>query len=294
MINLPEPTVSIVIPNWNTRGLLDDLLASVQSTTSAESCETVVVDNGSVDGSTEMVETKYPWVRLIKNSENRGYAGGNNQGIFAARGKYVLLLGSDTVLREGTVTTLVQFLDAHAKVGAAGCRLLNPDLTPQASCKRFPTLLDGAFTYLSLHRCTQHYNMSDFDFYKTQPVDQPAGTCLLLRRALLNELKGFDEQYRILYNDVDLCRRIWSKGWEIWFVAETELVHHGSMSTRSAPAGVRAEMYRNILNYYATNFGWPAYFVLAPILCARLLFTVAAKAVAARLARTRTRGGKYQ
>jgi GT2 family glycosyltransferase len=286
-----EPTVSLVIPNWNTRGLLDELLASVQNTTQRQRCETIVVDNGSADGSPEMVAMRYPWARLIRNPENRGYAGGNNQGIAAARGTYVLLLGSDTVLRNGTVSTLVRFLDEHPKVGAASCRLLNPDLTPQASCKRFPTLRDGVFTYLSLHQFTQHYNMGDFDFYKTQPVDQPAGTCLLLRRSLLNDLGGFDERYKILYNDVDLCHRIHARGWDIYFVAETDLVHHGSVSTRSAPPGVRMEMYKNILMYYTTHFGWTAYLLLGPVLCARLISTVSGKAVQGRVRQLRLRFG---
>jgi len=266
-----EPTVSIVVINWNTCTLLDELLASIGLTTTADFCETIVVDNGSKDGSSGMVERKHPGVRLIRNPDNKGYAAANNQGFAIARGKYVLLLGSDTVLHEGTVRTLTEFLDGHQGVGAAGCRLLNPDGTPQASCKRFPRLRDAAWTYLSLHRFARHYDMHDFDFYRTQPVDQPAGTCLLIRREILARLRGFDERYRILYNDVDLCERIRSAGWDIYYVAETELTHHGSVTTRSAPAAVRLEMYRNILLYYRTRFGARAQAVLVPVLFVRLL-----------------------
>jgi GT2 family glycosyltransferase len=270
MTTLAEPAVSIVVPSWNTCTLLDELLGSVARTTSRADCEVIVVDNGSADGSPDMVERTYPWVRLIRNAQNRGYAGGNNQGIAVARGRYVLLLGSDTVLRQGTVATLVAFLESHADAGAAACRLLNPDLSPQGSCKRFPTLRDALFTYLSLYGLTRSYTMHGFDFYKTQEVDQPAGTCLLLRRTLLDELHGFDERYKILYTDVDLCQRIAAMGWKIYYVADTELIHHGSVSTRSAPAVVRLEMYQDILRYFRRHAGVVSRWILTPVLFVRL------------------------
>jgi GT2 family glycosyltransferase len=266
----PAPSASIVVPSWNTCNLLADLLDSIASTTSRDYCETIVVDNGSTDGSPEMVERKFPWVRLIRNAENRGYAEANNQGIAVANGKYVLLLGSDTVLEKGTATTLVEFLDQHAEAGAAACRLLNPDRSPQGSCKGFPTLWDAACTYLSLYCLTRTYSMHGFDFYKTQEVDQPAGTCLLIRRGLLQELHGFDERYKILYTDVDLCQRMAARGWKIFYVAETELIHHGSVSTRSAPAAVRLAMYQDILRYFRRHAGVFSRWVLTPILFVRL------------------------
>jgi len=282
MTTSPETVVSIIITNWNTRDLLDGALGSVAALVPRESTETLVIDNGSEDGSATMVEAKYPWVKLIRNTGNLGFARANNQGISAAGGKYVLLLGSDTILQKGTVETLASFLDTHPDVGAAGCRLLNPDYTPQTSCRRFPRLRDAVATYLSLHWLARRYTMEGFDFYRTQPVEQPAATCLMMRRLLLNELHGFDEQYTILYNDVDLCQRIRSKGYELYYIAETEIIHYGSMTTRSAPAGVRLEMYRNILLYYRTRFGMIADALLRPILFLRLLF-LTRRAIAFRI-----------
>jgi len=264
------PTVSIVVPSWNTRALLSDLLDSIAATTNRDFCEVIVVDNGSADGSPDAVAAKYPWARLIRNAENRGYAEGNNQGIAIARGRYVLLLGSDTVLQEGTVKTMTDFLDLHPEAGAAACRLLNPDRTPQGSCKRFPSLWDAAFTYLSLYGLTRSYSMHGFDFYATQQVDQPAGTCLQIRRALLEELRGFDQRYKILYTDVDLCQRIVAHGWKIYYVAGTEVIHHGSVSTRSAPALVRLAMYQDILRYFRRHAGVMSRWILTPILFVRL------------------------
>jgi GT2 family glycosyltransferase len=271
MTTPPETVVSIIITNWNTCALLAGALDSVAAARAPDAMETVVVDNGSTDGSAAMVAARYPWVTLIRNTENLGFARANNQGITSARGKYVLFLGSDTILQEDTVSTLSSFLATHPEAGAAGCRLLNPDRTPQMSCRRFPRLRDAVATYLSLHALARRYTMKGFDFYRTQSVEQPAATCLMVHRSLLTELHGFDERYTILYNDVDLCQRIRAKGYEIYYVADTEIIHYGSMTTRSAPAAVRLEMYRNILRYYRSRFGIVADALLRPVLFFRLL-----------------------
>lgn len=282
MTTPPETVVSIIITNWNTCELLDGALDAIATLAPSGITETVVVDNGSVDGSPAMVETKYPWVRLIRNTGNLGFARANNQGIAVARGKSVLFLGSDTILQKGTIPTLASFLDAHPEVGAASCRLLNPDHTPQMSCRRFPRLRDAVATYLSLHSLARRYTMKGFEFYRTQAVDQPAATCLMVRRDLLNALHGFDEQLTILYNDVDLCQRIRAKGWEIYYNADTEIIHYGSMTTGTAPPGVRLEMYRNILRYFRIYAGPLARWVLTPILMVRL-FLLTRSSMAFRL-----------
>jgi GT2 family glycosyltransferase len=282
MTTPPETVVSIIITNWNTCELLDGALDSVAAACVPVSTETLVIDNGSADGSPDMVAEKYPWVKLIRNAGNLGFARANNQGLAAACGKYVLFLGSDTILQKETVPTLASFLDAHPQVGAAGCRLLNPDGTPQMSCRRFPRLRDAVATYLSLHSLAHRYTMKGFDFYSTQAVDQPAATCLMARRDLLNALRGFDEQLTILYNDVDLCQRIKAGGWEIYFNADTEIIHYGSMTTSAAPPGVRLEMYRNILRYFRSHDGPLARWVLTPILVVRL-FLLTRSSMAFRL-----------
>jgi GT2 family glycosyltransferase len=266
-----ETAVSIIISNWNTSELLDGALNALARTVPDRAAEIIVVDNGSVDGSPDMVRRKYPGVQLIANPRNLGFARANNQGLAAASARYVLLLGSDTVVQNGTVATLAGFLDSSPRVGAVSCRLLNPDRTPQMSCRTFPRLRDALATYLSLHFLARTYTMTGFDFYRTQRVDQPAATCLMARRELLTALRGFDERYTILYNDVDLCQRIHAAGWEIFYCADAEIIHYGSMTTRSAPPPVRLEMYRNILRYYREHAGPIAAWILTPVLIARLL-----------------------
>lgn len=265
-----RPAVSVVIATWNTRDLVCGALGALQRSTVPGGAEVIVVDNGSQDGSAEAIRTHFPDTVLICNAANTGYAYANNQGIAAAAGRHILLLGSDTEVRPSTLSILSGFLDAHPEASAVACRLVNPDGSPQMSCRRFPRLRDAVATYLSLHRLARRYTMHGFDFAATQEVDQPAATCLMFRREVLTALGGFDVSYRILYNDVDLCKRLRDAGGRIFYTGDTEVLHYGSVTTRSAPPGVRMEMYRNILLYFRRNRGPVAHGVLAPLLALRL------------------------
>ncbi len=281
--------VSVVLTNWNTRELLRGALNSLMRNASTDDVEVIVVDNGSTDGSAGMVKTEFPSCVLVENPGNRGYAHANNQGIALARGSSVLLLGSDTVVRDSTVDTLAEYLESHPGAGAAACRLMNPDGTPQLSCRRFPRLRDAVATYMNLHALTGRYTMRGFDYFTTQVVEQPAATCLMIRRDVMTAIGGFDETYTILYTDVDLCRRIGREGKEIVFVAQTEITHLGSMTTSAAPPRVRLEMYRDILLYFSRTYGVGARVLLTPILMLRLI-AVTRNLLALRLLSLR-RGG---
>jgi O-antigen biosynthesis protein len=227
----------------------------------------------------------------IRNDRNTGYAHANNQGIRSARGRFVLLLGSDTVVRPDTAGVMARFLEVHPGAAAVACRLTNPDGSPQMSCRRFPRLRDAVATYLSLHMLARRYTMHGFDFHKTQEVDQPAATALMIRRTILDALQGFDERYTILYNDVDLCRRMRDAGGRIFFTGETELLHYGSSTTSTAPPAVRLEMYRNILHYFRRHHSVLAVVILAPILMIRL-FLVTRSVIAFDLLRPQVQGGR--
>lgn len=262
--------LSIVIANWNTRELLRGALQSIQGHPPLVPYEVIVVDNGSTDRSGELLAREFSWVHAMQNTVNEGYAKAVNQGAESSRGEFILLLGSDTVVLAGSLQRMVEYLEGHDGVGGVSCRLLNPDRSLQASCRTFPTLWDAAATYLSLHALAPSYNVHDFDFYKTQEVDQPAATCFMLKRSVVHQVGLFDERLSILYNDVDLCRRIRTSGWKIVFLADAEIIHYGSSSTRQATPEVRLEMYRNILLYYVRQFGKKALVVLLPILTVRL------------------------
>lgn len=265
------PAVSVVIATWNTREMVCDALAAVEAETPEGGLEILVIDNGSEDGTVEAVRHRFPGVHLIRNERNLGYAPANNQGIRASRGNYVLLLGSDTLVRRGAVRAMAGFLDSRPEAAAVACRLVNPDGSPQMSCRRFPRLRDAVATYLSLHVLARHYTMHGFDFHRTQEVEQPAATALMVRAGVLRRLDGFDEAYTILYNDVDLCRRMRDLGGRIFFTADAEIMHYGSSTTSTAPPDVRAVMYRNIILYFRRHHGPLAVLVLTPLLALRLL-----------------------
>lgn len=269
--------LSIVIANWNTKEKIRQCLESVFDSPGEMSFEVIVIDNGSTDGSVEYLKSLGSRIALITNCANLGYAKACNQGLKIAVGKYVLLLGSDTILQHDTLHKCVEFMESNPKAGGAGCKLLNPDGTVQNSCKRFPKLRNAFYTYLSLDSLNRDYDMSSFNYNSTREVEQIAATFLMIRSDVLRDVGMFDETYGILYNDVDLCRRISLKGHKLYFLHTCSVIHYGSHSTKKAHFALRKKMYGDIYRYYKNNFGFKARF-LYPILVMRLLIVSSIKA----------------
>ena len=265
-----QKILSVVIVTWNTKKLVEECINSILTLSEySDSVEIILIDNDSQDGTDKIVEEKFNEIIYIRNNENVGYAPAVNQGIRKSNGKYILLLGSDTVLKSNSLKKCIDFLDVNNNAGAVGCKLVFPDGSPQGNCKKFPTLKNGFFTYLSLDRLNYDYDMLWFNYDKTIKVDQIATTFLMVRSDLIKKLNGFDERYKILYNDVDLCKRIWQENKEIYFLHDAEVIHHGSYSTKKAKYKVRRIMYDDIMRYYRDNFGLKAY-ILYPVLLLRL------------------------
>ncbi|MCI0450462.1 MAG: glycosyltransferase family 2 protein [Chlorobi bacterium] len=268
-------TLSIVIVNWNTKDLIKECIESILAYSPEFKYEIIVIDNASDDGSPGYLSSLE--IVLIKNSENLGYAKAANQGMRIAKGKYVLMLGSDTVMKENTLKECVNFLQNNSSCGAVGCRLLNPDGSIQNSCKKFPKLKNAFFTYLSLDKLNKDYDMANFNYDKTISVEQIATTFLMVRKDVLEKVNYFDENYRILYNDVVLCKKIWEAGYKIYFLHTCSVIHHGSQSTKKADFELRKIMYSDIYRYYKNHFGFKSKF-LYPILVFRLLVVSTIKA----------------
>jgi GT2 family glycosyltransferase len=257
----PAPRLSIVVLSWNTRDLLAACLASLRAVRAEAPHQLIVVDNASHDGSADLVARDFPEAELLRNPRNDGYAQGNNLGAAAARGEYLLLLNSDTEVRPGALPTLLRFLDEHPGHAACGPRLDFPDGRPQLSCKRFPTLRTAIFydTWFERrfprNRELPRYLMRDFDHTSSRDVDQPPGAAFLVRRALWQELGGFDPQLWLFFNDVDLCRRLAASGQRIAYVAEARILHHEGASTGQFPEFGR-QWHLDRLRYYRKAFGW--------------------------------------
>jgi GT2 family glycosyltransferase len=257
----PSPCVlSICIVNWNTRELLRACLHSLYRYPPDEPFEVIVVDNASTDGSAEMVRQAFPQVILIANSENRGYAHGNNQAIQRARGEFILLLNPDTEVQAGTLQRAIDFLQAHPEVGAIGAKQLFPDGRVQPSVRGFPTPRNLLFEVLGLARLCPHsrlfaaYRMHWFTYDRPMPVDQPMGTFLMVRRVVVEQVGLMDEAFPLFFNDVDWCYRIWQAGWQIWFVPEVQIVHHGGASTRQVRPAALRESHRALERFYCKHY----------------------------------------
>jgi len=255
------PRVSVVVLSWNTRELLARCLDSLRAQGQELPLEVIVVDNASADGSAEMVAHDFPEVVLLRNGRNEGYAIGNNQGAARARAEHLLLLNSDTEVRPGAIGTLARFLDTHPGHGACAPRLERADGTAQRSCKTFPTLLTAVFydtvfdRWFPYNATLPRYEMRDFDHLTSRDVDQPPAAALLVRRALWEQLGGFDPVLWLFYNDVDFCRRLRAAGHQIAYVAEARVLHHEGKSTAQFPE-FGAIWHKNRLSYYRKAFGW--------------------------------------
>lgn len=273
-------TLSIIIVNWNnkelTKNCLESIFCSSKEKLRTNEYEIILVDNGSNDGSADYLRSIERDVKVIFNKSNLGYAPACNQGMKAASGRYILLLGNDTLIRDNALEKCVGFLEQNNNAGAVGCKLLNLDLSVQNNCKKFPRLRNAVFTYLSLDRFNRDYDMEWFDYDTVAEVEQISTTFLMIRKDLLDKLNYFNEDYKILYNDVDLCFRIWQNGYKIYFYNLPEVIHYGSESTKKAGYKLRKIMYRDINRYYINKFGLKA-IILMPILAARLLLVSVVK-----------------
>ena len=254
-----NPEFSIVIPSWNTRELLRECLASVEAAPKP-SAEIIVVENGSEDGSGEMVAECFPDVRLIVNEQNEGFAKGSNQGMREARGRYVLLLNSDTEIQEDALLRLHGFLEEHADYGSVAPRLVHPDGRTQPTVQAFPTLWTPLFFATPFERWfpnspeLQRYFMRGWAQEDSADIDQPPAACLLIRRAVLDQVGLFDEDLWLFFNDVDLSKRMRSAGWRTRYLAEAKVLHHVGASTSKFGSFVPVWQ-RNRLAYYRKHYG---------------------------------------
>ena len=253
--------LSIIIVNWNTRDYLHRCLESIRRNPPTDEFEVVVVDNASSDGSADMVRSRYGGeVTLIANDRNAGYAKGNNQGIEAARGEYILLLNPDTEVKTFALDNLLGFAKDHPEAAAVGCRLVGTDYQVQLSCRSFPYPLAILFEYTRLSRIFpwsrffSAYRMTWFDHAHEMEVDQPMGSCLLLSRKAIEDIGVFDTDFPIFFNEVDWCYRAKQKGWKIYFIPDAEVVHLGGASTRQCRPEMIKESHRSLKRFYEKHY----------------------------------------
>jgi hypothetical protein len=232
-----RPEVTITIVSWNTQDLLRDCLKSLLAENVKQIAEVHVVDNNSHDGSPEMVRREFPEVRLFANSENLGFARANNQSWRESKGRYWLLLNSDTIVKLGAIEKLIAFMDAHPRAGMATAKLLNTDGTPQFCAEPDVTISKAFLDFFRLHLLLpaklrgKVFQGRHFSYDEAQKLDTTWGTALIARREAVEEAGPLSEEFFMYGEDMEWSLRIRRKGWEIWFCPEAEIIHFGGQSS---------------------------------------------------------------
>ena len=218
--------LSAIVVTYNAAPWIERSLESLRGT----GAEVIVVDNGSTDGTPELVRERFPESRVIEQA-NRGFGAGNNTGMRAASGRYFLLLNPDAWLTEGALEHLVSFADEHPEAGVVGPRLLNPDGSLQRSVRGYPTPWRLATEYFFLRKLaprTEALNAlfgAGFDHKTVREADYLFGACLLVRRDAVDSIGGFDEDFFLMSEEVDWLYRFRQAGWKVLFYPGAEAYH---------------------------------------------------------------------
>ncbi len=243
--------LSIVIVSFNTKNLLSQCLQSINDQKLSINYEIIIVDNASTDGSVEMVRKlikKKKLIKLIENKKNLGFAKANNQGIKMAKGEYIFLLNSDTVLKNNSLLKLVEFAKSRPQAGVVGPRLLNKDGSKQPSTAPFFTL-PKVFLWLTT---------GDRFLYSSPPkacqVDWVMGAAILVKKKAIKKAGLLDEKFFMYMEEVEWCYRMKKTGWQIWFTPEAEIFH---LVRGSSPEGKQKAVlgiYQGLIYFYEKHF----------------------------------------
>ncbi|GHF25405.1 hypothetical protein GCM10017044_20250 [Kordiimonas sediminis] len=229
--------LSIIIVNWNTIDLLQECLESIFQNQPKVSFEVMVIDNASTDGSCEMVRKKFPSTILIENTENKGFAAANNQGFDIAKGEYVLLLNSDTVVHGNVLEECVSVMKSDPEMGVLGCRVLNSDGSIQASTSTFPGLGSLLLLLLGINRNRLARLLSKFSLgeslkHSQRFVQVISGCFMMVRATALRSVGPLDEDFFFFGEETDWCMRFRGRGWQLVYSPVGTITHYGGGSSK--------------------------------------------------------------
>jgi len=251
--------ISVVIVGWNARHYLELCLESLVEAPPRRSMEVIVVDNASADGTSELIETRFSWVKLIKSTENLGFAKGNNVAIRQCLGRYIALVNPDVIVLPGCLDALADFLDQNPKVGNVGPRVFNPDMTQQSTCRRFPNLWNnfcdaaGLASVFKSFRFFAGEHMFYFPHDRTLPVDVLVGCFSMIRRDTFDAVGLLDEDLFMYGDDVDWCRRCWNAVWQVVFFPGARAIHDRGKITAPYPVRFAVAQQRSVIHYWTKH-----------------------------------------
>ncbi len=253
--------LSVIIVSYNTRELLRQTIQSVIDTTHRISYEIIVSDNDSSDGSPLMVESEFKDVRLIRTGANLGFSKANNLAIKEARGRYILILNSDTVVKGNCLDECVGYMDADNRIGALGCKIILPNGELDHACKRgFPTPEASLYYMLGLHKafpsndkfgayCASHLGEDD-----SGEVDALMGAFMMMPRAVIDKVGGLDEEFFMYGEDLDWCYRIKEAGYKIMYYPKEHIVHYKGSSSKKKRTKTIYEFHRAMILFYNKHY----------------------------------------
>ncbi|MDX2177557.1 MAG: glycosyltransferase family 2 protein [Candidatus Sumerlaeia bacterium] len=251
----PAPALSTCTVTWNSGAKLDAFLAGLEAL-KAEApfpFEAIVVDNASSDGTPDRIEARCPWVRVVRNDRNDGFAGGSNRALEAARGDHLMLLNPDCVADARALAGMVGYLRRHPSAGAAGCALLHGDGLPQRTAHGEP----GALSFLLGNSCLsplferagKAWHRLTGGSRRPRAVGWLQGSCIVLRRDVYEAVGGLDEGYFMYSEDADWCRRIREAGWRVVFLPNFRMTHFQKTSAKGSPEFTFRRLYRSMALY---------------------------------------------
>jgi hypothetical protein len=277
-----SPALSIVIVTYNSASVIRECLTSILAQTSevsesteAFTVETIVVDNGSTDGTADLIRAEFHWVKLLAGHGNLLFAGGNNYGFKHATAPLIFMLNPDTILHPGALPALVDFAKAHPQAGMIAPRLVNPDGSLQHNTFHFPTLrqaLYGFFERLVPIDSPQNGRYLPTEYEHVHEVEHILGAALLFRRELYNQLPGMDEKFGIYFEETDWCYRARRAGWQLLYTPGATLTHLGAHSTGQNPEKSSAQFHKSQAYFYRKNYGLLKYLILKALTLVGLLY----------------------
>lgn len=245
--------LSIIIVNWNGQEITRQCLKSIYERTKNINFEVIVVDNASADSSCQMIRDEYPQVNLICNTENRGFAAANNQGINASKGDFILLLNNDTIILENAVEKTLQIAKLNPQAATISCKVLNPDYTLQSSCFMFPSLLNLSLAAMHLdsffpkHKFFGRERYAGTDWNEITEVDVIAGCFMLVRKDAVKDIGMLDERFFMYAEETDWCLRFKKAGWKILYAPVGQIIHLGGATSKKVKPAMMLQLKGSIL-----------------------------------------------
>lgn len=253
--------ITIIIVSYNVEDLLKQCIQSIYQMTKPELFDIIVVDNNSGDASVAMIMKTFPNVRLIQNDENLGFSGANNMALRQSSSKYILLLNPDTIILNNSIEKMLEFLASNENAGAVGPQILNPDKSPQKSCRKLPGFIDALFYISGIGRVFPNarifrsWLLPEFDYGKTQRVEYISGACIMVRKKVFDDIGLFDERFFLYSEDTDLCLRMMKNRWDILYFSVAKIIHYGGQSSNYHKNWQQAEeMFKSWLKYRKKHF----------------------------------------